>query len=164
MESVVRVLALILFLTLASGDAWAAEPYIYPAKGQSAQQMEKDKYDCYEWAKGQTGFDPMKPPSAAPPPPPSSPQNEGQVVHGAARGAALGAIGGAIAGDAGKGAAIGAASGAALGGIRKRSEYQHEQQQYQQQVQQQQAQYEQQRGNYDRAYGACMDARGYVLK
>ena len=164
MEGAMRALVVFLFLTLASGSVWAAEPFIYPAKGQSPEQMEKDKYDCYEWAKQQTGFDPMKPPPAAPPPPPSSPQHEGQVVHGAARGAALGAIGGAIAGDAGKGAAIGAATGGALGGIRKRSDYQQDQAQYQQTVQQQQAQYEQQRGQYDRAYGACMEARGYVLK
>jgi hypothetical protein len=164
MEGAARVLAVVLFLTLVSGSAWAAEPYIYPAKGQSPEQMEKDKFDCYSWAKQQTGFDPMQPPPAPPPPPPASPQNEGQVVHGAARGAALGAIGGAIAGDAGKGAAIGAATGGAVGGMRKRSDYQQQQAQYQQTVQQQQAQYQQKRDQYDRANGACMEARGYVLK
>jgi len=37
-----------------------SQPIIYPAKGQSQQQMEKDKYECYTWAKGQTGFDPMQ--------------------------------------------------------------------------------------------------------
>jgi hypothetical protein len=163
MEGAVRVLALILFLTLASGAVWAAEPFIYPAKGQSPEQTEKDKSECYTWAKQQTGFDPMLPPPAAPPPP-SSPQADGQMVRGAARGAALGAIGGAIAGDAGTGAAVGAATGGALGGMRRRSDYRHDQQQYEQQVQQQQAQYNQQRGNYDRAYGACMEARGYALK
>ena len=164
MEGAVRVLAVILFLTLALGNAWAAEPYIYPAKGQSPQQTEKDKSECYTWAKQQTGFDPMQAPEAAPPPPPSSPQHQGQVVGGAARGAALGAIGGAIAGDAGKGAAIGAATGGGLGAMRKRSDYRNQQAQYQQQVQQQQAQYQQRRSEYDRAYGACMEGRGYVLK
>ncbi len=164
MEGTMRVLAVILLMGLASGSAWAAEPFIYPEKGQSPEQMEKDKSECYTWAKQQTGFDPMQPPQAAPAPPPSGLQHEGQVVQGAARGAAVGAIGGAIAGDAGKGAAVGAAAGGAVGGIRKRSDRRNQQEQYQQTVQQQQAQYQQQRGLYDRAYGACMEARGYVLK
>jgi hypothetical protein len=41
---------------------------IYPAKGQSQQQMEKDKFDCFSWAKQQSGFDPMQPPATAPAP------------------------------------------------------------------------------------------------
>jgi hypothetical protein len=164
MEGVVRVLVVFLFMGVSSGGAWAAEPFIYPAKGQSPEQTEKDKLDCYTWAKQQTGFDAMKPPPSAPSPPPSGLQHQGQVFGGAARGAALGAVGGAIAGDAGKGAAMGAAMGGAFGGMRKRSDYRQQQEQYQQTVQQQQAQYEQQRGQYDRAYGACMEARGYVLK
>ena len=28
---------------------------IYPAKNQSNEQTEKDKFACYSWAKGQTG-------------------------------------------------------------------------------------------------------------
>ena len=73
MEGTKRVLALILLMGLASGSAWAAGPYIYPAKGQSQQQMEQDKFDCYNWAKKQTGFDPMNPPPSVPPPPSSQP-------------------------------------------------------------------------------------------
>jgi hypothetical protein len=107
----VRFWVIMLFVSSASGSAWAAEPYIYPTKGQTPEQLEKDKFECYTWAKQQTGFDPMQAPAAAPAPPPSSPQPDGKVVRGAARGAALGAVGGAIAGDAGKGAAIGAAVG-----------------------------------------------------
>jgi hypothetical protein len=164
MESTVRVLVVVLLLSLTPGIVRAAEPFVYPEKGQSPEQMEKDKFDCYKWAKQQTGFDPMQAPQAAPAPPPSSPQHQGQVVQGAAKGAAVGAIGGAVAGDAGKGAAVGAAVGGGVGAVRKRSDYKEQQAQYQQTVQQQQAQYEQQRGQYDRAYGACMEGRGYVLK
>ena len=160
----VRVFLVLVLMGSAYGSAWAAEPFVYPTKGQSAEQTEKDKSECYTWAKQQTGFDPMQAPQAAPPPPPSSPQHQGQVVGGAARGAALGAIGGAIAGDAGKGAAIGAAAGGGLGTMRKRSSWRNEQAQYQQQVEQQQAQYQQRRSEYDRAYSACMEGRGYILK
>ena len=164
MFGTVRIWLVILLMGAAFGSVWAAEPYIYPTKGQSPAQTEKDKGECYTWAKQKTGFDPMQAPQAAPAPPPSSPQNEGQVVSGAARGAALGAIGGAIAGDAGKGAAIGAAMGGGVGAIRKRSSWRDEQAQYEQQVSQQQAQYEQGRSEYNRAYGACMEGRGYVVK
>lgn len=38
---------------------------IYPAEGQSQEQLDKDKYECYTWAKQQTGFDPMVQSSAS---------------------------------------------------------------------------------------------------
>jgi len=36
--------------------------FIYPDKGQTKKQQDKDKYECYDWAKQQTGFDPMAQP------------------------------------------------------------------------------------------------------
>ena len=35
--------------------------YVYPAKGQSEQQMATDRYQCHRWAVDQTGFDPTQP-------------------------------------------------------------------------------------------------------
>jgi hypothetical protein len=35
--------------------------YVYPKNGQSQQQTENDRYQCHEWAVGQTGFDPVNP-------------------------------------------------------------------------------------------------------
>lgn len=134
----------------------AQDPIVYPAKGQSSQKMEQDKYSCYQWAKGQTGFDPMQAPTATAPPP----QKKGGALRGAAGGAAMGAAVGAIAGDAGKGAAIGAASGGIVGGVRRRRSEQ-EQEQY---AQDQSAGYQQRRGEYNRAWGACMEGRGYTVK
>jgi hypothetical protein len=90
------LLAGVLGTTPALGDL-----YIYPAKGQSKDQQEKDKYECNQWAVKQTGFNPMKQPRAtAPPPREQAPV--GGLMRGGARGAALGAIGRAIAGDAGR--------------------------------------------------------------
>ena len=80
--------------------------YIYPNKGQSAQQQDRDRYECHSWAVQQTGFDPTRPAQA---PAQSSPQPGGEVVKGAARGALVGTVGGATAGDAGRGAAAGTA-------------------------------------------------------
>ena len=141
----------------------AQEPFIYPEEGQSQEQMEKDKFECYSWAKGQTGFDPMEVPTATAPPPEQQAQ-QGGVVKGAARGATVGVVGGAIAGDAGKGAAIGAATGALFGGMRRRDQERQEQQAEQQWAQEQTAQYQQKRSAYNRAYGACLEGRHYTVK
>jgi hypothetical protein len=134
----------------------AQDPYVYPSKGQSKDQTEKDKYSCYQWAKGQTGFDPMQQPTASAPPP----QKKGGAVRGAAGGAAVGAVGGAIGGDAGKGAAIGAVAGGVIGAAR-RNRSNKEQEQY---AQQQGAEYNQKRSEYNRAWGACLEGKGYTVK
>ena len=146
------VVALIVFY---SGASVQAEPYIYPAQGQSPDQMEKDKYQCYGWGKQQTGYDPMNPPIAS-----AGQANTAPVVGGTARGAAGGAVIGAIAGDAGKGAAIGAVTGTVGRGMRNRGA----RNQQQQQVQQQSAAIAQMRSVYDRAYAVCLEGRGYSVK
>ncbi len=134
----------------------AQESIVYPGKGQSADQMEKDKYDCYQWARQQTGFDPMQVPVAKTAPP----EQKGGALRGAAGGALMGAAVGAIAGDAGKGAAIGAASGGIIGGAR-RHQSTREQEEW---AQREAAGYQQQRSQYNRAWGACMEGRGYTVK
>lgn len=133
-----------------------AQPMIYPSKGQSVQKQQRDQYDCYQWAKGQTGVEP----SRAAPQTASAPAPRGGAVRGAAGGAALGAIGGAIGGNAGKGAAIGAGVGAAAGLFRQRRA-----RRSQQQAQQQASASQQQNlAQYNRAFAACMQGRGYVVK
>jgi hypothetical protein len=157
MGAKLSVCALALSLLWAAAAGAQNNPVIYPARGQSPQQQEKDKYECYTWAKNQTGFDPMQIQQA---PPPSSSGPTGQVVKGAAVGAAGGAAIGAIAGNAGKGAAIGAVSGGLIGGIRK-----HRKKQQQEEAQQQQAaSVAAGRSDYNRAYAACLEGRGYTVK
>ena len=62
MRKTILLLTLCFLVTLFSGPLLAQDPIVYPAKGQNNQQMEKDKYDCYHWAKKQSGFDPMEDP------------------------------------------------------------------------------------------------------
>ncbi|HEY1315281.1 MAG TPA: DUF6515 family protein, partial [Steroidobacteraceae bacterium] len=38
-----------------------ADLMIYPKNGQSKEQQAADQFECHNWAKGQTGFDPTKP-------------------------------------------------------------------------------------------------------
>jgi len=146
----------VIAVVMSSGSASAQDPYVYPNQGQSKDRMEQDKHACYQWAKQQTGFDPMQAPTATAPPP----EQKGGAMRGAAGGAAVGAVAGAIGGNAGKGAAIGAASGGLIGGVRKRRS-QAEQEQY---AQQQSAGYNERRSEYNRAWGACLEGKGYAVK
>jgi len=148
---------------LAAGSATAQELIVFPAQGQSNDQMEQDKFSCYTWAKNETGFDPMAPPTATAPPPQKE-AAQGGVVRGAARGALVGVAAGAIAGDAGKGAAIGAASGGLLGGMRRGDQRRREEHNQKQWEQDQARQYSQSRSAYNRAYSACLEGKGYTVK
>ena len=163
MRKIKWVVAFYVVTLMTVPPVFSQEPFVYPDKGQSAEQQEKDKYECYTWAKGQTGFDPMQVPTATAPPP-GQEAPEGGVARGAARGAAVGLAAGAIADDAGKGAAIGAASGALIGGMRRRDQQRQQQQAEQQWAQEQTANYANQRNNYNRAYSVCLEGRGYSVK
>lgn len=132
---------LVAFGTGASGCALGPprpSVYAYPARAQSAEQVSRDQTECQAWATRQTGFDPLT-----------------DTAKGAGIGAALGALAGAAAGAAigaatgnpGTGAAIGAAAGgiggAGVGGTLG---------------------YTKNKQGYDRAYAACMEARGYNVR
>ena len=151
-----RCSIVLLTLMVAATGAQAQKPIAYPAKGQSAQQQKTDDAQCLAWAKSNTGIDPAA--ASAPPPKQSGPAvGGGERVRGAARGAVGGAVVGGIAGDAGDGAAIGAAAGTMAGGARARRNQAEQNQQAQQQQQQV-------LNTYYRAYGACMEGRGYTIK
>ena len=145
---------------LCAGAALAQQPFIYPTRGQNPQQTEFDKGQCYTWGVQQSGYDPANPPPP-PAPPPYSPPPQSNAPRGLFGGALLGAGLGAISGNAGEGAAIGALFGVIMGA--------HKDQQQQQQAQQQQQSYQQQQAgmqaqglsNYQRAFKACMNGRGY---
>lgn len=143
-------------LGVATTAVLAQKPVVYPAKGQSAQQRQKDDAACMTWAKQETGIDPVA--ASAPPPQQTGPATGGgERLRGAARGAVGGAVVGGIAGDAGTGAGVGAAAGTMAGGARAR---QNQAAQNQAAVQQQQ----QTLATFYRAYGACMEGRGYTIK
>jgi hypothetical protein len=38
---------------------------VFPAKGRTPQKQRQDEGECYAWARGQTGVDPLAPPPAA---------------------------------------------------------------------------------------------------
>lgn len=142
----------LLFATCARAD----QLYVYPAHGQSPEQQQQDEFQCYQFGKNETGFDPMA--AQAPTAPP--PQQKHGFLGGAFAGALLGVAVGAIAGNASEGAEIGAASGGLFGGMRA----QQSRQQQQQAAQQQANAYQANLNNYNRAYTACLEGRGYSVQ
>lgn len=162
-----RIASLAVLVTFAGAlPAAAQEVFFYPNKGQGPEQLEKDKMECYSWAKGQTGFDPMTP---APTPDTSAADaaqeaKRGSAVRGAARGAAVGAVGGAIGGDAGKGAGVGAGVGAVGGRMRANQRANAATDAARSDYEARLAAYNEQRAKWQRAASACMEGRDYSVK
>ena len=134
---------------------------VYPAQGQSPDQLERDRYECHVWAVQQTGFDPSRPglpPGERVVVQPANPPGSGTAV-GAIAGAILGA---ALAGprDAGFGAVFGGVTGAAIGSASD-ANAQAQANVAQAQANQSYAQGQAAASNYRRAISACLDARGY---
>jgi hypothetical protein len=170
----------------AQAPAPAANPIIYPAKGQSDTQMTKDKSECATWATKQTGFDPVAELQKQQAQAQATQQQQaaandkaqqqaagvgGERAGGAVKGAAAGAVVGAVTGDAGQGAAVGAAAGVMAGGARQRgkkkaiaAEQQAATQATQQQAADAQAASNQKLADYNRAVNACLEGRGYTIK
>lgn len=150
-------------LVVPSTAPLAQDVYTYPNQGQSQEQQEKDQFECFNWAKQESGFDPMAAPTTSAPAPEEQSTGPG-ALGGAALGAGAGAIGGAIlGGSAGKGAAVGAVAGGLFGGLRSNSQKKKNKQAQDNWENQQANQYQQARNNYNRAYSACMSARGYTI-
>jgi hypothetical protein len=138
--------------------------YAYPTQGQTAEQQDRDRYDCHEWAVKQTNFDPSAPTLP--------PHDQVRVVAGPppGTGTAIGAVAGAILGAAvsprwqsGTGALVGAIAGGAVGSAADAANAQ-QAQQVRVQDGRQSAVLEQKAANYRRAVSACLDARGYSVK
>ena len=104
-RSTLGLVALCVLLTTGVASAQNGDMFIYPSKGQSQAQQDKDRYECHTWAVQQTGFDPSAPQAANAQTSQQYQPSKPHVLQGAGRGAAMGAVGGAIAGNAGKGAA-----------------------------------------------------------
>ncbi|HEY1898759.1 MAG TPA: hypothetical protein VGG49_03095 [Steroidobacteraceae bacterium] len=142
--------------------------YAYPQQGQSPAQLDRDRYECSNWATQQTGFSPSAPNVP--------PHERVQVVEGAppGAGAAVGAVTGGILGaavsnprNAGAGLLLGALVGGALGAGAQASANEQAQAQADAnanaRTQAQAAQIERKAADYRRAIGACLEGRGYSV-
>lgn len=142
--------------------------YFYPAAGQGPAQQDRDRYECYLWAKQQSGFDPGQPPPAPPAvsvaavPPPG-----GDTLAGAAAGAVVGA---AVSRprEAGEGALAGAVAGALIGAssdaARQEQADRLQRRSDQSAARDEAAALAQGARNFRRAMAACLTGRGYTVR
>jgi hypothetical protein len=154
-----------------AGDAMSSaesDLYVYPSKGQTEKQLDRDRYECHNWAVAQSHYNPSDSHLA--------PHQQVRVVEMPAPGrdTAVGAMTGAVIGssvagrrDSGQGAVAGALVGAMIGassdaarrqsanpaGARMSAEAQAER-----------ARLERQAADYRRAISACLEGRGYTVK
>lgn len=150
---------------------YAAEPptadvYVYPAKGQSPEQLDRDRYECYLWAVRESGFDPSRP--GVPPP-----QRVRVVERPAGDRVVAGAVTGAVVGaavshprDSGTGAAVGAVVGAIAGAAANSAERdaaRKAQEARQRREADRAASLQARADSYRRAVSACLIGRGYTV-
>lgn len=138
----------------------------YPAKGQSLEQADRDRYECHNWAVKQSGFDPSQPNVP--------PAYRVQVMRPQGSDIAAGGVVGALIGasvtrprDAGVGALIGAVTGAAIGAASdqaKTEQADRQQARADAAVTQRNQAIEAQAQSYRRAITACLEGRGYTVK
>jgi hypothetical protein len=137
--------------------------FVYPAQGQSADQTERDRYECHLWAVQQTGVDPSRSDASSyervlvqPATPPGA-----NAVGGAVAGAIIGAIIGGPR-NAGAGLILGGATGAIVGSAAD-ANAQEQAQQTQAQVNRRETDGRGRADAYRRALGACLQGRGYTV-
>jgi hypothetical protein len=166
----------------ASSPAQSIDLFAFPKNGQSRDQQLKDENECYGLAKERTGLDPQKPAPTGPTveqtqaaqkqAAENAKKVKGGRLKGAARGTAGGVAIGAITGNTGKGAAVGAVAGTMKGGAAQGAANTQTQQKAAAQAKaklekeqelEMQAHKEGQ-DTFQRAFSACMDARGYSVK
>jgi hypothetical protein len=146
----------------------STQVYFYPKAGQSPEQQDRDRYECYLWAMKQTGFDPSQPDLA--------PHQRVKVTPVPAPGhdTAIGALAGAAIGaaiseddDQAGGAVLGAITGAAIGAASDSARQQQAQQlqeSYDRADAEKAARIERQAQEYRRAMAACLEGRGYAVR
>jgi len=145
-----------------------ADIYVYPSKGQTDKQLDRDRYECHNWAVSQSRYNPSEPHLA--------PHQQIRVVEGpppgqsAIGGAVTGAVIGAAIGsprDTGEGAVAGAIAGAVIGASSesaRRKDYERVNTRVSAEAQAERARLERQASDYRRAISACLEGRGYTVK
>jgi len=145
-----------------------ADIYVYPSKGQTDKQLDRDRYECHNWAVSQSRYNPSEP-HLAPhqqirvmegPPPGQS------TVAGAVTGAVIGAAIGSPR-DTGEGAVAGAIAGAVIGASSesaRRKESERVNTRVSAETQAERARLEREASDYRRAISACLEGRGYTVK
>jgi hypothetical protein len=147
--------------------------YVYPTKGQPAEQQSMDEVECYNWGVEQTGTDPFELAKLAEQQKQQAQAAQQQVDQAGQGAGAKGAVGGAAAGaavgkivsdDAGKGAAYGAAAGGIAARRKAKKGKAEASEQVEQQSQAAQQANQKQLDDFKKAFSVCLEARDYMVK
>jgi len=144
--------------------AFAAEDLaalrVDPQRGQSTDQLRRDRYECHNWAIEQTGQTPIAPSEDREEPSDAKADKRAERAGRALMGAAIGSVIGGIAGSGRSwrhandavltGAAVGAGVGAATAGSGKARR-------------KDKAEPAPEASDYLRALSACLEGRGYTV-
>ena len=145
-----------------------SDVYVYPSKGQTEKQLDRDRYECHNWAVAQSHYNPSDTHLA--------PHQQVRVVgmpppgRDTAVGAMTGAvIGSSVAGrhDSGQGAVAGAIVGAVIGASSDAARQKNANaanSRVSAEAQAERARLERQAADYRRAISACLEGRGYTVK
>ncbi|MGD8977108.1 MAG: hypothetical protein PVG91_05835 [Gammaproteobacteria bacterium] len=151
-----RIFVTLFVVLFVAPAALGQDLFVFPNDGQGQDQQDMDTFQCQRAATDRTGFDPMATPTATTRPP----EQKGGVVGGAARGALLGTAVGAVTGNTKKGLKAGAVGGGVIGGMRRADSNR----QRDDWARQESQNYQRNRDNWNRAFIACMEARGYTVR
>jgi hypothetical protein len=145
-----------------------SDVYVYPSKGQTEKQLDRDRYECHNWAVAQSRYNPSDTHLA--------PHQQVRVVEmpPPGRDTAVGAMTGAVIGstvaghrDSGGGAVAGAIVGAMIGASSDAARQKSANQvntRLSAEAQAERARLERQSADYRRAISACLEGRGYTVK
>jgi len=145
-----------------------SDVYVYPSNGQTEKQLDRDRYECHNWAVAQSRYNPSDTHLA--------PHQQVRVVEmpPPGRDTAVGAMTGAVIGssvagrhDHGEGAVAGAIVGAMIGAssdATRRKAIDEDRSHLSAEAQAERARLERQAADYRRAISACLEGRGYTVK
>jgi len=149
--------------TAAAQTAYPPAPQplmISPARGQTAEQLSRDQYDCETGASSRSGWHPSQGTATSAPTKPQA----GARVAGAARGAARGAVREKATDSSDRElenpSEAGARVGAAAGGVQQRQG----RRENRRTTQQEQAALQQKQQNYYQQFRSCLQSRGYTVQ
>ena len=142
--------------------------YFYPERGQSDEQQDRDRYECYRWAVVQTGSDPgMTPVTRSPEPATGTVSRDpGVAVAGAATGAVVGGMM-SSGRNGGRGMVLGAIFGGLLGASAEEARAQDTERALEARRRDWQAREDARQQpveGFRRAMSACMGGRGYNVR
>ncbi len=167
---------IILFLGSSFCFAQAQRLIVYPANGQSADQVARDRFECHEWSVDTSGIDPATlAGNQASPSPEATTSPAADKGSNIAKGVAIGAVAGAVLGSTihesnrgrhqseGNKALPGAVVGAAIGGVIGASSDRERDAKVARQESGAAAD-DAAMDMYQRAFSACMEGRGYTVR